>query len=340
MKLSTVWGLLAAFLLAAGNAQAQSNEAQYRAALTRALLGSYQALPLFRLNPVYPGDVLTLNNETTFVRQAACYPHVKVPNYRGTRSFQGRDALSLSGGLRVGGELLSKKIAEVEAGAKVKFATTGTIRIDPMSLDQQDVATLKSARFADPNCKVINDLLAGMPNGKALVQQVLHGRVDLVLTSSLDASLDAKAKAEALARVTGVLKLNQADISVAGGTASVVVSESPAAMSLAFVPYGFSGSEIARITYYLQGQRGADLEIAVREAIRADVSELEKIKVRIDYLLGKDETVWKDRWIERVVGGDSVEALLKDADKVSFQRLATYGAAMELIRLEAPPRQR
>jgi hypothetical protein len=337
------WPLLVCLVLLTSTNEAQSaDEGQYRAAVTRLFVWQYHALPLIRLNPVYPGDVITLKNETHYAQQKSCYPQLKVPNYRAIQSYQSMEALSLSGDLKVGGELLHKEIAEIEADVKAKFASTGYVRLNPLSIDAVDAVALKSGKFNDANCKVILDVLNKKPNGLALVQQVLHGRVGLVLTTLLDASLDAKAKGDALKRMAGAFKITEADISIAGQLATVTVSESPQPMSLAFVPYGYDAEEIARITHFLQGKRGTDLEMAVQQAITTgDVRWREAAKLWIAFILGSEEVERKESWAQRVVGGDPPEAVasagLENAD---FRKVATYGAAMELLRQEAPERRR
>jgi len=314
-----------------------ASEGQLRGAVTRLFLWRYHALPLVRLNPVFPGDVITLKNETHHSRYGACYPQMKVGTYRMIQSYQSMQALSIAGDLMVGGQILSKQIAEVEADLKARFTATGYLRLNPLSVDAIDTAALKNVNFNDANCQVIRDIIGNKPTGLALVQQVLHGRVELLLTSLLQGSLDAKAKGEALKRIASAFKITETEVSIAGQLATVAVSESPKPMTLAFVPFGYNAEEVARITHFLEGKRGADLELAVQQAVTAgDVGWYDATKIWISFILG-DEVERKERWAERVVGVDPAQAVI--AAGGDFQAVATYGAAMEILRQEAPRRQ-
>jgi hypothetical protein len=55
--------MIVSLMAAAPETKGAENIRQYRAAITKIFLWRYQALPIFRLNPVFPGDVITLKNE-------------------------------------------------------------------------------------------------------------------------------------------------------------------------------------------------------------------------------------------------------------------------------------
>ena len=299
-------------------------------------------MPMFRLNPIFPGDVIMLKNETEYVSHKACYPKVPVGKYKAIQAYKSDDSIGLAGDIKIGGELLHKEIASIEAGGAATFESTGAIIVSPLSIDGVDLATLSHANSANPDCRIIQDLLSGKARGTALTQQVLHGRVNILLTTKPEGSLDAQAKGELLKKIAGTFKIREAEISVSGNKASFAVAESPDPMTLAIVPSGFNYEELARITNYLQGDRGAQLEIAVREAVKAgDVSEYEKWKLRIQELLGNDELKNKERWAENMVGATPVEKVREaPRDTIDLQKVATYGAAMETVRQEAPARNR
>jgi hypothetical protein len=325
-----VLGLIAAALPASA-----ADESQYRAAMTQLFLGRYQAMPLFRLNPVWLGDVLTLKNETKYVSADKCYPALKQGGYKEIQGVAIGNRLALTGDLKVGGDLIVKEIASVEAKLKVKFASAAYVQVKPLAADQTDAATLKAPKGSDPNCKIIFDVIAGKPTGQALVQQVLHGRIELVLASSLEGSVDAQAQAELLKAIAGAFKIKEAEIQISGRMASFAVSESTAPMSLAFVPYGYSSEEVARIAKFMEGKRGAALEIAVRTAIGSPPGILSEAKLWIQDILGSGQLELKERWAERMIGVTPVEEIRQVAN---FEQVAAYAAAMELVRSEAPQR--
>jgi hypothetical protein len=71
------------------------------------------------------------------------------------------------------------------------------------------------------------------------------------------------------------------------------------------------------------------------------VGQFEKAVIWVQELLGKDEIVNKEKWAERVLGTDPPEELTKAGlEKANFQTLGNYGAGMELLRQEAPRRER
>jgi hypothetical protein len=282
-----------------------------------------------------------LRMRTEYVGHKLCYPNVPVGKYKAIQDYKAGESVGLSGDLKVGGELLHKEIATIEAETNFKVASTGVIIISPLAIDDVDWATLYTKKSSDPNCQIIGDLLNGNVKGAALTQAALHGRVAILLTTSFDSNINAEAKGELLKKIAGAFKISEAEIRVAANEASFSVSESPNPMTLAIVPSGFSFEELARITQYMQGKRGADLEIAVREAITAgDVGLLERWRLTIEGIFGNDELKNKERWAENVVGTFPVEKFRDvSRDTIDFEKVATYAAAMELVRLEAPPQR-
>jgi len=193
------------------------------------------------------------------------------------------------------------------------------------------MVTLQAPNVRDPDCRIIGDLLSGKTKGFVLTQRVYHGRTRISVSSTFGAGGGATAQGELLKKLASAFKISETEIKVSGDEALFAVSESPNSMSLAIVPAGYSFEEVSRIANYLEGKRGADLEIAVREAItEGNVGEFEKLKLKIEELLGNDELKNNQRWAEDVVGTTPVE---KFSD-VQFEKLGTYGAAMEIVRPE------
>jgi hypothetical protein len=93
---------------------------------------------------------------------------------------------------------------------------------------------------------------------------------------------------------------------------------------------------------FMQGLRGAELEIAVREAVLRPPGVFEQIVLRVRDLLGNEELRNKEIWADRVVNGEDrhpVEAIKAiSGDSIDFKKVADYGAAMELVREDAPRR--
>jgi hypothetical protein len=69
---------------------AQQSVHQYRAALTEVFLERYRALAVVRLNPVFPGDVLELRNETRYSSYKDCYDALPVGQVQVNLRLPGR----------------------------------------------------------------------------------------------------------------------------------------------------------------------------------------------------------------------------------------------------------
>jgi hypothetical protein len=193
------------------------------------------------------------------------------------------------------------------------------------------------------NCPTIIGLLDGKEGGYVVVQQVLHGIVNLGISGEITGGLDANAQGNLIKAVSKVFSINEADVRLTANLVSFAVSESPQEMTLAFVPAFYSSEELARITLFMQGLRGAELEIAVREAILRPPGVFEQVVLRIRDLLGSEELRNREVWADRVVNGERrrpaevIKAI--SGDNIDFKKVADYGAAMELVREEQPRRE-
>lgn len=341
----SITGMIAVVALgAASSATAQNaNIQQYRAAVTKVFLWKYAALPIFRLNPIFPGTVVRIDNETIRLDASRCYPTHQGGRYRGINDYRDGTAIANHGDLSLGGALLSKHLAQLEVGIGVRVGSTISITVSPLSSDRfmPDAAALRKIA-ADKECQLILRVLSGAETGYAIALEVLHGVVNFEVTLRHAANADAKVRAELLARIGKIFNLNSAAIGVGVDTFAFSVATSPAPQTLAIVPDGFSKEELSRITSYLMGKRGADLEIAVQEAlIAADLGTLKRVQIRIQEILGDEELKNKESWAERMVNGKDktpVPVLRTEfRDKVDFRSVATYAAAMQLLTPPRPP---
>lgn len=331
------------FFLLPMAANSAENIRQYRAAMTKIFLWKYSALPIYRLNPLFPGDVILLKNETKYLAHKRCFKNMKGGNYRGIQRYTDGMQINLSVDLKIKGELLHEKIAKINAEGKGKIEDVGSITVSPLSVDSVVPDSKELYHIGpDPACSIIPDILDAKKQGFAVADSVLHGQVNVTLKAKLSGSFGAGAEGELARRISSVFGLRQADVRIVADSVSFAVSESPQPMTLAIVPAKFSKEELARITHYLQGERGVDLEIAVREAIATDdLGRFEKFRISIESLL-KDEIKNKERWAENFVNGKSrmtvAELRTLGPDNVDLGQVANYAAAMELVRLEAPSR--
>jgi hypothetical protein len=310
------------------------NIAQYKAAVTRVFLWKYQALPIFRLNPVFPGSVLRLDNETLYLAPDRCYPGKQGGNYHRAPNYTDGQAVAVSATLQVRGQPLTKLLADISAGVGVKFATSTAITVSPLSTDdfRPDTASLRKIN-TQADCQIIPQLLAGTQGGYIVVSQVLHGVIRYAITLDVAGGVTAALKPTLLAKITNTFGIGEPEIGVGVEHVSFAVAASPAPMTLAVVPEALNFDELARITNYLQGKRGADLETAVEEALTAtDASVLTRVLNQIRSVLGS-EISHRDKWASDFVSGRKLMpiAAVRQDSQVDLRKVGTYAAAMQLL---------
>ncbi|RWM11798.1 MAG: hypothetical protein EOR73_32015 [Mesorhizobium sp.] len=303
---------------------------QYKAAMTKLFLDEYHAFAIFRVNPIYPGWVININNENPYL--ITCFPGQIDGNYRGTRDFSSGVQLSVDAGATVNGVLLSDKIAELEAGGDVAFEFETVVRVTPVSIDpaENGSAALFDWNRSEPRCKIIDGMRDGSVEGYFLVEQVVHGKVTYELAVNFAAGLSAQAKSDLLVKISRLFDINGTSIRVSGNRATFAVSKSPDNMTLAIVPNMLNHEEVTRIAYFMRGERGTDLEAAVQSALRErDVTMLDRLKIEIRNLLG-GEIENRNRWAERMASGPKMVSR-NDITDEQFDAISTYAAAMVIV---------
>lgn len=312
-------------------AAAQDGIRQYRAAITRIFLWKYSAFPIFRQNPIFPGSVVRVDNETIYLSPERCYSHKQGGNYRRIADYDEGMAIATTADLRIKGEVLSKHVAEAEAKAGVKFAASTLITVSPLSLDafQPDTAALEKIK-PDEDCKLILRLLSGETGGYIVAANVLHGQVRYLLKTRMESNASVSARSEMLARIAKAFAIKEAEIAVSHGEAAFSVASSPAPLTLAIVPVSLNLEELSRIIYYLQGERGAQLESAVDQALTAGNAGMFSEARNLVMSILSDEIKNKELWASNFVNGRKriKTGYLKPDD---LRKIANYAAAMEII---------
>jgi hypothetical protein len=256
-------------------------------------------------------------------------------NYRRMNDYTEGMAIATNANITVKGELLSNRLAELKAKTGGKFQISPLITVSPLSLDtfKPDTAALRNIKESY-DCNLILKLLDGESSGHVVAAEVLHGQIRYNLTLNWGTNFDASGQSTIIASITKVFGIKQAEISTSTNTVSFTVAAFPAPQTLGIVPERLSFEELARITNYLQGKRGADLENAVNAAlIASDVAEWEKWRNVIQSILG-NEIANKERWAENFVSGKRLIAtdIIKRERAGDLRNAANYAAGMELIR--------
>jgi hypothetical protein len=337
----TVFGaslIVLLMVMSAARVNAQDGDRQYKAAVTRIFLWKYAALATFKENPIFPGSVLELRNDHVLFEPDRCYARPQGGHYVGTDEFHEGMTVATSAVVKVAGDVLSKRLAEVQAETGLTFNATVSIQVAPLSLDRfrPDAAAMRDIKPI-PQCQLILDLLDRRTGRYLVVEEVLHGTILYEFKLDVGSALDASARSALLAKVAKLLSLKQAAIHVSNNIAFITVAASPAPKTQAVDPENLSHEELARVTYFLQGKKGADLEIAVNEALTAgDVGMWKKALTQIHSVLGSPEIVKHKEWVEDFVNGKEPRptALLRKGEfsDVDWRSVANYAAAIELIK--------
>ncbi|MDK4737223.1 hypothetical protein [Rhizobium sp. CNPSo 3490] len=317
------------FSNAAANADEQIS--QYKAAMTKVFLEKYAAFPIFIKNPLFPGDVVAINNEELVAR--GCYKKIAGGNYKGTQDFSEGIDVSSDIDARIGGVVIKKRIADADVGADVTFAETARLSVSPLSLDSApDANALLDWDRTQSKCHIIDQILAGEPTGLFLVSEVLHGKVNFSFSVSFSSSISAKAKSDLLLKIARSFSIDEATIGASISSAVFGVSTSPDNMTLAIRPARYNREELARITLFMRGERGAKLEIAVESAIRErDIGIFEKLRIFTQELMG-DEIKNRTDWARRMAYGKEMVSLQQlSGEEIDMQKVATYAAAMVIV---------
>ncbi|WP_133624608.1 hypothetical protein [Phyllobacterium brassicacearum] len=304
--------------------------------MTKIFIWKYRAFPIFVENPIFPGFVIRIDDEKPYLR--TCYKKQRPGNYVGTQDYIEGLNVSSNVDAKIGGVVLSKRIADVQAGGVARFSNTSSITVTPLSLDRSepDGASLQDWDKRNQKCSIIDGLLSGIVPEYFLVEEVLHGKVNFTNTVYFSSNINAQAKSDLLVKISKAFAINMASIDVSTSSATFAVSASPDKMTLAIRPAMYNIAELSRITYFMRGERGANLEIAVEAALRErDLNFYDRAEIRIRNLLG-DEIANRTQWAQKMVYGEKMypaaDLANVNADFVDFHAVAVYAAAMESLR--------
>jgi hypothetical protein len=322
----------------------QRGLAQYRAAMTRLWLQNFHAFPIFAQNPIFPGSVLDVRSEMIELAPDTCYKHHDV-RYKALPDVSLGESLATRADLRVGGNLLSAYIARAEAEVDARFARAAVLSISPLSdaTFWPDLAAL-SRMSKLPVCQPIRDVLAGQGAGRILVGKVYHGQVRYSLTGQLSGDISLEAQSTVSAKLVKIFSVDKADVVVSGSSISIFATGSSGPLTLAVTPVNLNTERLIRITKYLQGSRGIELENAVNDILLADTQgEFDRNYHRVMTLLRgmfSDDISKKEGWVRYFLEGAKVNPADEVANRIEKQEInlravANYAAARESVKVPA-----
>ena len=328
---------LFAAIVIAGSARADDHGIlQYKAALTKIFLEMHAAIPVYSLNPVYPGDVIQFRPELPLVSARDCFPKQRHGDYVRLDPFKEGLSTDISAGLEAKGQVLSKQIAEIEADASASFSKTAILQIDPLSVDdlEPDLTGLDKWDRSKPKCRDIPAVLARQAPGKFVVARVFHGTVRFGLTSDFGANVSATARSQIIKKISRVFGISEAGVSASASSAYFLVSKSPDPKTLAVMPPYYSLKEIATIANFLAGARGRELEKLVLSAIQEpDRKAFDALVQDILAFFHQHDFQVQEDWARRLVhGSDPIYAGdIHEKYGERMEAVATYAAAVVLI---------
>jgi hypothetical protein len=244
--------------------------------------------------------------------------------------------ITLSAGLAAKGELLRQEIASVNANLRASLDNHMSVIVDPISNAQSpDIHTLLNFE-AKPECNIIKDLL-NQSTGKYIVAYaVLYGIVKFEITVNFNDEIKVDAKSKLAKSIAGVFGINEGGVQFSDESAGFYISQSPGPLPVALVPAEYNLDELARITFYMQGERGKELETAVSDAIRTDdPGEFKRLVGIITDIFHKDgEAIYGEQWAQRFFSGKQMITLDQLREKpikdVDFDEIGSYEAAQQL----------
>jgi hypothetical protein len=304
---------------------------QYRAAKAYFFVANYHAIPIFALNPIFSSDVIQIDPELIATRGAVCFPALdKKPEQRYKAIAQLGFGAAEGAGLDVNVGAEAYGLASAEIGASATMDRVATVEAVPLSSDmiKRGIFALKSELADLPECRAVREVLTtGLPN-HLLVANVLHGAFGFA--ASVHGAISGSAAAELNVRLRG-LKFRDARFAARYDETRQAVVFASGAMTQAVVPAFLNSEEIARLSFYLQGRRGVELEIAVREALAATELWLyEEAWLRVQSIFSDSGFSY-----ERLFHGERMTPMAELSD-IEVRSLALLAAADILVSAGPP----
>ncbi len=309
-----------------------NTERQYRAAMTKIFVPR-SAFPMFSLNTARLGEVVDITNQLSVHYARVCYPNLKESGFRRIDDFQDRSEISVVAALGIEAQLLSKEVAAIDANARVEFGSSAYLALMPISTNDPigGAYTILDFDYMNNECAEILRALSANGSGNIVVGRVFHGTALFTSQLSINASASASVKIGEIIRKRYMIP--DGDVSVDGSYMTVGRVQTPGERTLAVVPLLMNPEELAAITAFLRGDRGAALDIAVRDALKADgASNWDQVVLPLLELLGAEQNC--EGWVRRFFSGEPLETLdtIREqyGERIDMGLVATYGAANEL----------
>jgi hypothetical protein len=244
--------------------------------------------------------------------------------------------ISLLADLGAKGQILNQQVASLSGNVKATLDNYMLLTIEPLSESQApDINTLQKFD-SKPDCRIISDLLNETIGKYMIAYAVLYGQVRFELNANFQGQASVEAQGELPLTISKVFGISEANIKLFQAGASFYITRSPGDLPVALVPAEYNLEELARITYYMQGERGRDLENAVHDAISTeDPNVFTKAVNYIRDIFVKDgQDEYRQQWAERFFSGKTMVTLdqLREQSikSVDFDKIGAYRAAQYL----------
>ncbi len=314
------------------------------------------AFPARELHTINPGDLIDIDRGTVIfgVKQGSrsneCLPDLRIKGpYDSLESKTGK---SMNAQILVGGSapVGPGGLIQIDANGDVSMAINATFEVPILAQKDPDGGERTLRKVApDGICSEYRKVFAGMFQGRVIVSRGFRGREELVamleFAGSLSASADKSVILNLLELAMGGSKIPLDALSVSAngmfGRLAAISKPPSGELALAFVPLFLNKEEVARLHFYLSGQRGIALRSLVDEALNSpDPGFWEKARERILVIFGSElaDEKWARRFLQPQEGQESdvmqltsevIRELEKEVPGVGTN-LAYYAAAVEL----------
>ncbi len=329
----------------------QDTESKFRA-LEALFFLPRRAFPARDLAMAYPGDLIDIDLGQRLAGRSGpdgindCLPDLDTYRHEGIYKGTFREDADISGLLAGAGSVGPGGLIDIggELGAKIRSAAG--FNVPALALTEPSAGVNMLLRVdAASDCDAYREVHAGQGQGRVIIASIFDGRLEFrsgfSLATAAAGTVETGILLQLLTTLIGVpLPLGALEISADQVSGSVAWIKKPAReeIPLAFVPMYLNQTEVARLHYYLQGERRRALEEAVREALGSpDPTWREWFGDVMTELLGSELPA--EAWARQfLAGGEGAEMVPTDEvisaleeDGGVLESLALYAAALELL---------
>jgi hypothetical protein len=219
-------------------------------------------------------------------------------------------------------------LVELETGVALDVASTATLEIAPLSVDavkEGEMSLRHSVDRTKPQCEVARSAVTEGVRNHVLAANVFHGAIRIETSVTVTSGVELNVDSAIPIRIGGPIDVEAGSLKLYYLRGTHTLAGIGQAKTQGFSPAYLNKERVAKIVYHLQGDRGADLEINVKQARRAeDLGLFKNIVLRIKQLLNEVEFDYGALFV-----GDPL-VVASEIEDASYDKLAVAIAAEEI----------